>query len=54
MDTPEHCNYIINHAGEAGVHLGMDRAVGALPGFLVDSFDGAGCLLDSDPLPVLG
>ena len=29
----------------------MDRAVGVVPEFLDDSFDGAGCLLDSDLPP---
>ena len=32
----------------------MDRAVGVVPDFLDDLFDGAGCLLDLDPSPVLG
>ena len=54
METPEHCNDIINHAIEVGGHLRMDRAVGAVPDFLDDSFDGASCLLDSNPSPVLG
>ena len=32
----------------------MDRAVGVVPDFLDNSFDGAGCLLDLDPSPVMG
>ena len=54
METSEDCNDIINHASEVGCHRRMDRAVGVVPDFLDDSFDGAGCLLDLDPLPVLG
>ena len=54
METPEHCNDITNHASEEGGHLRMDCAVRVVPDFLDHSFDGAGCLLDSDPSPVLG
>ena len=57
METAEDCNDIINHArlaSEVGCHLRMDRAVGVVPDFLDYSFDGAGCLLDLDPSPVLG
>ena len=54
MKTPEGYNNIINHVSEVGGHLRMDRAVGVVPDFLDDSFDGAGCLLDLDPSPVLG
>ena len=54
METPEHCNDVTNHASEVGGHLMMDRAVGVVPDFLDDSFDGTCCLLDLDPLPVLG
>ena len=32
----------------------MDRAVRVVPDFLDDSFNGAGCLLDLDPSPMLG
>ena len=53
MDKPEDCNNIINHVSEVS-DLRMDRAVGVVPDFLDDSFDGAGCLLDSDPSTVLG
>ena len=51
-ETPEDCNDIINHASEVGCHLRMDCAVGVVPDFLDDSFDGAGCLMDIDPSPV--
>ena len=54
METSEDCNNIINHVSEVGGHLRMDRVVGVVPDFLDDSFDGAGCLLDLDPSPVLG
>ena len=54
METPEDCNNIINHVSEVGSHLRMDCAVGVVPDFLDDSFDGAGCLFDLDPSPVLG
>ena len=54
METPEDCNNIISHVSEVGGHLRMDCAVGVVPDFLDDSFDGAGCLLDLDPSPVMG
>ena len=54
METSEDCNDIINHASEVGCHQWMDRAVGVVPDFLDDSFDGAGYLLDLDPSLVLG
>ena len=54
METSEDCNDIINHVSEVSGHLRMDRLVGVVPDFLDESFDGAGCLLDSDPSPVLG
>ena len=54
MEAPEDCNDIINHVSEVGGHLRKDRTVGVVPDFLDDSFDGAGCLLDLDPSPVLG
>ena len=44
METPEDCNNIINHFSEVGGHLRMDRAVGVVPDFLDNSFDGAGPL----------
>ena len=43
METSEDCNNIINHVSEVGGHLRMDRAVGVVPDFLDNSFDGAGC-----------
>ena len=49
-----HCSDVINHGSEVGGHLWMDRVIGVVPDFLVDSFDGAGFLLDSNPSPVLG
>ena len=54
MEAPEDCNDIINHVSEEGGHLRMDRTVGIVSDFLDNSFDGAGCLLDLDPSPVLG
>ena len=54
METPEDCNNIINHVSEVAGHLRMDRAVRVVRDFLDNSFDGAGCLLDLDPSPVLG
>ena len=54
METPEDCNDIINDASEVGCHRRMDRAVGVVPDFFDNSFDGAGFLLDLDPSPVLG
>ena len=54
METLEGCDDIINHASEVGCHRRMDRAVEVVPDYLDDSFDGAGCLLDLDPSPVLG
>ena len=54
IETPEDCNNVINHVSKVGGHLRMDHAVGVVPDFLDDAFDGAGCLLDLDSSPVLG